>query len=339
MSSLPDTLSTTRTDARPPRGVLQLLKAYFTTNRIGDLLVLKGRLSPVQLEHALVLSRARGQRLGRILVDERILRPHELYALLGTQWSVRTLAWGVAMLMSVGVTTPRTARADDDRVQQYSMTETYAYNSAARVPSSTLMPRFDFAFRTIHAPLFGSDERRSDDLSAFVKWTSMFERYNAQLEMNSTRATLVAWKNQITMTAPDTVADLARGIDHIINQIDYVDDRENWGRSDYWATPFEFLSRGGDCEDFAIAKYMSLKALGVPEDQLRIAIVHDLVRNQPHAILIVYSNEGPLVLDNQSQVTHHADEITRYKPIFSINAKSWWLHTGGARVEVASAAR
>lgn len=319
-----------------PRGVLQIMKAYFSSSRIGDLLVLKGRLEPEQLEHALMLARARGQRIGRVLVEERLIRQHELYALLGKQWGVRSLAWGVAMFMSIGSVAPRQVRADEGRSNYYTTNETYAYASGARLA----MPETGNIHAPIHSypALFGSEEKRSDDLTAFVKWTSMFNRYNAQLEMNSTRATLASWKKQITTTQSESIADLARGIDVLMNQVSYVDDRANWGKSDYWETPFEFLKYGGDCEDFAIAKYMSLKALGVSEDRLRIAIVHDLIKNIPHAVLVVYTEEGPLVLDNQSKTTQTAADISRYKPIFSINAKSWWLHTKGADVQVASAA-
>ncbi len=74
------------------------------------------------------------------------------------------------------------------------------------------------------------------------------------------------------------------------------------GESDYWADPVEFLTHGGDCEDFAIAKYASLRMLGVPEDHLRIAIVRDLQKQVMHAILIVYTDNGDaLILDNQNR--------------------------------------
>jgi predicted transglutaminase-like cysteine proteinase len=55
------------------------------------------------------------------------------------------------------------------------------------------------------------------------------------------------------------------------NQIPYMTDLRHWGADDYWATPVESLgSLGADCEDYAVAKYLTLKALGVPIDRLRI---------------------------------------------------------------------
>jgi predicted transglutaminase-like cysteine proteinase len=95
---------------------------------------------------------------------------------------------------------------------------------------------------------------------------------------------------------------------------------------DYWATPIEFLTRGGDCEDYAIAKYASLRALGFSADQLRVAIVQDKIKNVPHAILIIYSDAGNFVLDNQNKQVEPIEAVNRYQPIFSINSTSWWLH-------------
>ena len=109
-------------------------------------------------------------------------------------------------------------------------------------------------------------------------------------------------------------------------------------KSDYWATPVEFFNNGGDCEDYAIAKYASLRALGVPENRMRVAIVQDLKKNIPHALLIVYTNNGPVALDNQSQkVLQIGNIINRYKPIFSINRTAWWLHVESSNTVVASA--
>lgn len=56
--------------------------------------------------------------------------------------------------------------------------------------------------------------------------------------------------------------------------IEYVSDQENWGVSDYWATPLESLGKSqGDCEDYSIAKYTFLRALGIPNDRLRLTYV------------------------------------------------------------------
>ena len=57
----------------------------------------------------------------------------------------------------------------------------------------------------------------------------------------------------------------------------FIDDIIHWNKVDYWATPIEFLaSHGGDCEDFAIAKYFTLIQLGIPEEQLTLTYVKAL---------------------------------------------------------------
>jgi len=134
---------------------------------------------------------------------------------------------------------------------------------------------------------------------------------------------------------------MASKVNTMMNAKRYITDNRNYGKNDYWATPVEFMQRGGDCEDFAIAKYTALRALGVPENRLRIAIVQDLQKNIPHAILIVYTDGGPMILDNQIKTAISATRVSHYKPIFSINQDAWWLHTApkGNVTRVASAAR
>lgn len=131
--------------------------------------------------------------------------------------------------------------------------------------------------------------------------------------------------------------DMVRGVNKLVNQTRYIVDQRNWGQSDYWATPVEFLKRGGDCEDFAIAKYAALKSLGFPEERLRIAIVQDTVKNIPHAVLVAYTNEGAYILDNQIKTLVDAERAGRYRPIYSINRQAWWLHQAPTNTIVASA--
>ena len=151
------------TTPRPHRGILQLLKAYFSHNRIGDLLVLRGHLSPEQLDYALSLASTRGHRLGQVLLDERLIRRHHLYTTLGTQWSVRTLAYTSAAVVSIMSFMPRQARADDTRAT-YAQTQTIAYNASYRmgIPDAGVSGRSEN--HRAHPALFGSAERQSTDL-------------------------------------------------------------------------------------------------------------------------------------------------------------------------------
>jgi predicted transglutaminase-like cysteine proteinase len=103
---------------------------------------------------------------------------------------------------------------------------------------------------------------------------------------------------------------------------------DNYGVEDYWATPVEALSRGaGDCEDYAIAKYFSLKIMGVAEEKLRIAYVKSLQYNMFHMVMLYYSNPGadPLVLDNLVNSIKPASERRDLLPIFTFNGAGLWL--------------
>lgn len=107
----------------------------------------------------------------------------------------------------------------------------------------------------------------------------------------------------------------------------YVEDIQNYHVSDYWATPGQFLAHGGDCEDYAIAKYFSLVRLGFSTDDLRIVIVDDTNLNVFHAVLAVRSEGNVWLLDNQLQHVVPMDVAVQYVPIYSLNEHGWWMHS------------
>lgn len=190
-----------------------------------------------------------------------------------------------------------------------------------------------------HQELFGTNEKRSTQLKAFTKWSTMFARFDRQIKSPSSSATVQALQSDLRALQGLPLAAMTKRVNSMMNAKRYVTDAKNWGKSDYWATPVEFLERGGDCEDFAIAKYTALRILGVPENRLRLAIVHDKQKNIPHAVLIVYTDsEGPLILDNQRKTVWSNNKASsRYRAIFSINRTAWWLHTKPTTTRVASA--
>jgi len=111
-------------------------------------------------------------------------------------------------------------------------------------------------------------------------------------------------------------------VNNFINQLEFVSDIDHWGKEDYWATPFEFLTTyAGDCEDFSIAKYFTLQAMGVPEEKLNLTYVKSLKYNTYHMILTYYSNPEaePLILDNTVGIIKPASERTDLVPIYSFN--------------------
>ena len=117
-------------------------------------------------------------------------------------------------------------------------------------------------------------------------------------------------------------------VNRFVNRVAYRSDEETWGQADYWAAPGEFFATGGDCEDFAIAKYYSLKALGFPVDKLRILVLRDTRRQMMHAVLLVEDGGQSLLLDNLSDRLLTWAEAPQYKPIYSINEIAYNLHQG-----------
>ncbi len=111
------------------------------------------------------------------------------------------------------------------------------------------------------------------------------------------------------------------------NSRPYVEDQVNWGVPDYWETPGEFLARGGDCEDYAITKYMSLVRLGFSPDDLRIVIVKDTAAKAFHAVLAARIDGRVWLLDNQIPQAIPAEAAPHYVPVYSLNERGWWIHT------------
>ena len=122
----------------------------------------------------------------------------------------------------------------------------------------------------------------------------------------------------------------------------FRDDRSVWGQEDYWATPVEALYKGaGDCEDYAIAKYVTLRQLGIPSDKLRITYVKALRLNQAHMVLTYYPRPEavPLVLDNLIGSILPASQRDDLQPVYAFNGEGLWLADGGGGKQVGDSKR
>ncbi len=181
--------------------------------------------------------------------------------------------------------------------------------------------------------LFGTREVRNANISPFTKWTGMLGRqrpepphYNDPCQQRRGRCYVQEWRALMNQLRGQDAMRQLQQVNAFMNRMPYVEDIANYGMVDYWATPLEFLRRDGDCEDYAIAKYIALRELGFPQSDMRILVLNDLNLRVPHAILIVYLNGRAYVLDNQIQQVVTTDVIRHYQPIFSINEEAWWLH-------------
>ena len=131
--------------------------------------------------------------------------------------------------------------------------------------------------------------------------------------------------------------DQLKTVNGFINQWRYRTDSYNYKTSDYWASPAEFFSRSGDCEDYAIAKYVTLRQMGFGADQLRLVVVKDLNQNIAHAVLAAYVDGDVYILDNINSKVRSQAEVTEYAPYYSVNEQARWAHAA-APANVASAA-
>lgn len=112
----------------------------------------------------------------------------------------------------------------------------------------------------------------------------------------------------------------------------FATDNHTWSQDDYWASPLELLGKGaGDCEDFAIAKYFSLHAAGVPGAQLRLVYARIQVGGpsrvvRPHMVLAYYPLPGadPWILDNLVNDIRLASRRLDLTPVFSFNGDGLW---------------
>lgn len=132
---------------------------------------------------------------------------------------------------------------------------------------------------------------------------------------------------------------LKRVNDFINRNIRFEDDMSVWQKSDYWATPLETIGQGsGDCEDFAIIKYVSLRTAGISTEKLRLIYVKARLKTptglaqQAHMVLAYYAKPTaePLVLDNLEGAILPASKRPDLQPVFSFNSEGIFAGVAGS---------
>lgn len=145
---------------------------------------------------------------------------------------------------------------------------------------------------------------------------------------NYARRRVAYWNELITDNQHIDELEKLRVVNDFFNQVTFVSDIDHWGKEDYWATPMQMLaSNGGDCEDFTIAKYFTLREMGVPAKRMRLTYVKALELNQAHMVLTYFSEpeSDPLVLDNLDAEIRLASERADLLPVYSFNGNGLWL--------------
>lgn len=197
------------------------------------------------------------------------------------------------------------------------------------------------AAKRTHPSFFNSVEVRSSNLKPFKKWRAALKRYAREknskknLSCASKRLDICGygeWQKFLDGLKGKSKLSQIRAVNYRMNKAKYITDSSNWGRKDYWATPAEFMANFGDCEDYAIIKYLSLKRLGFTEEELRVVAVKDLNLKIGHAVLVVFwkdpktGKKRSLLLDNQIKKVVDSRAVRHYQPVFSINKDFWWRH-------------
>lgn len=156
------------------------------------------------------------------------------------------------------------------------------------------------------------------------------QRYGAQAAAN-----IVAWRKLIEEARDLPDQDKLNKVNTFFNRrVLYQTDLQVWQQEDYWATPLEFMGRGaGDCEDFSIAKYVTLQLMGINNEHLRLSYVRYKVGATPpiaHMVLGYYPEptSEPMILDNMISSVRLASMRTDLTPVFSFNSDGLWV--GGA---------
>lgn len=152
---------------------------------------------------------------------------------------------------------------------------------------------------------------------------------------------LDAWSQMLDAAATTSPEEQLLQVNQFFNRhIQYSDDEPLWKKSDYWATPLETMGvRAGDCEDFTVAKYLSLLELGIPVEKLRLIYVKAQLGGtrgkifQAHMVLGYYATPDaiPLIMDNLVDTIQPANQRPDLQPVFSFNSQGLWV--GGQRAQ------
>tara|TARA_Y100000815_G_C13333830_1_gene497051 strand:- start:1719 stop:2417 length:699 start_codon:yes stop_codon:yes gene_type:complete len=137
-----------------------------------------------------------------------------------------------------------------------------------------------------------------------------------------------AWETLINKHRHESDLKKLRLVTDFFNKYKRISDQKLWNKTNYWATPVELLERGaGDCEDYVIAKYFTLKTMGVSIDKLRLVYATSHKLKQPHMVLAYYETPGsdPFILDNLTNWISYGSERPDLIPIYTFNGENVWF--------------
>ncbi len=160
------------------------------------------------------------------------------------------------------------------------------------------------------------------------QWLDMMTRHKAQNQSAASREDLSCpwYRMRRDIQSSMTAEKLIGKVETLLRDVPYISDSLH-GRRDLWLTPREFLKSGGDCEDFAIARYLLLRSAGIPAENLAVVVCFDrMSANAAHAITICEIYGKIYIYDNQSDGPVTDWPLDRYRPLYAVNEKLWALY-------------
>lgn len=201
--------------------------------------------------------------------------------------------------------------------------------------------------------VFGCTEIEGEDLPLHGQFNQLWQRVLAAERQNPSftpggenfpPADAKSWGNLVKLANRSVTIEKIRLVNGFFNQWRPVSDEAAFATPEYWATPKEFkANRGGDCEDYAIAKYFALRFLGLDAEPMRIVIVKDNTRSSKaklelHAVLAVKANGSWFILDNNARPLNNLplDYMYngRYSPLYSVNESGAWGYEETAGIKL-----
>lgn len=150
---------------------------------------------------------------------------------------------------------------------------------------------------------------------------SLLEKINSKYKIYAKKR-FILLQDTLDSVRDKTDLEKLEAVNDFYNEVRYASDMKVYGKSDYWATPWEFLGKDrGDCEDYVISKYFALKYLGVDYKKLFFTYVRSTKFKEPHMVLTYFETpkSEPLVLDNYNRKIFPASQRKDLTPIYNFN--------------------
>ena len=163
------------------------------------------------------------------------------------------------------------------------------------------------------------------NLKDFPLWIDMYNRHieNPLFIDNNKLLEKIYWKDFKNECTNLDKLKILNKINNFWNSKKYIPDKP---KQDYWKCPYEFNMFGGDCEDYSIVKYFTLKELCIDINLMKILILQNITNKLGHAVLTVNLDNTIWVLDNLKNNINKIEEYQNYEPKYSVNELNKWVY-------------